>query len=479
VWLFFEVAVRAALARKLGSCALTETMERRPDIGLDSYDRFFPNQDTLPQGGFGNLIALPLQKQSREPGNSVFVDDRLKADILVVTTHSDDESGVIPYLARAVYEEKRRVAVVFTTDGNSGTNDVGRERAAALGAIREIEARRALASFGIDHVWFLANRDLATQDVLVTLGAWRHAASVEELVRLIRLVRPEVVLTFLPAVVAGENNGNHQATGVLATEAFDIAGDPTAFPSQLAAPVQQYESSLENLRHWQPKKLYYFSDAGHAAFMKGKGPRYSIEALSPSQNQIYHRLVARDLLFHETQFGATLAPTLKRDESALLNEWRYDDTGDTDLILIRGKTLVPGPVDADVMAGIVAGPVPFAAHRGYAGSASEPPTLQAHSRVKQGVADIDSAVGQECELKRADLVEHDSSRQQERHDGRESECGNRAGDDWSRVMRRAGAASWPRRGPRWPADSSTACPMSPAPQPGRGRRRRSRPACRG
>jgi hypothetical protein len=52
-------------------------MERRPDIGLESYDRFFPNQDTLPQGGFGNLIALPLQKQPRELSNSVFLDDSL------------------------------------------------------------------------------------------------------------------------------------------------------------------------------------------------------------------------------------------------------------------------------------------------------------------------------------------------------------------------------------------------------------------
>ena len=64
------------LARKLGAHLLTETMERRPDIGLDSYDRFFPNQDTLPPGGFGNLIALPLQKRARDSGNSVFVDER-------------------------------------------------------------------------------------------------------------------------------------------------------------------------------------------------------------------------------------------------------------------------------------------------------------------------------------------------------------------------------------------------------------------
>jgi superfamily II DNA or RNA helicase/very-short-patch-repair endonuclease len=77
VWLFFEEAIPATLARRLGAHILTETMERRPEVGLDSYDRFFPNQDTLPRGGFGNLIALPLQKQARERGNSVFVDDEL------------------------------------------------------------------------------------------------------------------------------------------------------------------------------------------------------------------------------------------------------------------------------------------------------------------------------------------------------------------------------------------------------------------
>lgn len=75
LWFFFEEAIPAQLARKLGAFLLTETMDSRPGIGLDSYDRFFPNQDTLPQGGFGNLIALPLQKSPRELGNSVFLND--------------------------------------------------------------------------------------------------------------------------------------------------------------------------------------------------------------------------------------------------------------------------------------------------------------------------------------------------------------------------------------------------------------------
>jgi superfamily II DNA or RNA helicase/very-short-patch-repair endonuclease len=75
VWLFFTEAAPATLARKLGAFVLTETMERRPELGLASYDRLFPNQDTLPRGGFGNLIALPMQKGPRENGHSVFVDE--------------------------------------------------------------------------------------------------------------------------------------------------------------------------------------------------------------------------------------------------------------------------------------------------------------------------------------------------------------------------------------------------------------------
>lgn len=78
VWMFFESPVTAVLARKMGCALLTQTMERRHQLGLDSYDRFFPNQDTLPKGGFGNLIALPLQWIPRQNGNSLFVDDDLR-----------------------------------------------------------------------------------------------------------------------------------------------------------------------------------------------------------------------------------------------------------------------------------------------------------------------------------------------------------------------------------------------------------------
>ncbi|MHB1688845.1 MAG: TOTE conflict system archaeo-eukaryotic primase domain-containing protein [Ignavibacteriaceae bacterium] len=78
VWFFFEEPISAALARKFGTSLLTYSMNKRHEIKFKSYDRFFPNQDTMPKGGFGNLIALPLQITARKKGNSVFIDEHFK-----------------------------------------------------------------------------------------------------------------------------------------------------------------------------------------------------------------------------------------------------------------------------------------------------------------------------------------------------------------------------------------------------------------
>ena len=74
VWIFFAAPVSAVQARQLGMRLLRQTMDARGDMDLGSYDRFFPNQDFMPKGGFGNLIAAPLQKKCRALGNSEFVD---------------------------------------------------------------------------------------------------------------------------------------------------------------------------------------------------------------------------------------------------------------------------------------------------------------------------------------------------------------------------------------------------------------------
>jgi superfamily II DNA or RNA helicase len=78
LWVFFEEPVSAARARRLGFLLLSSAMEHEHRLPLQSYDRLFPNQDVLPDGGFGNLIALPLQRKAREKGNTLFLDDDLQ-----------------------------------------------------------------------------------------------------------------------------------------------------------------------------------------------------------------------------------------------------------------------------------------------------------------------------------------------------------------------------------------------------------------
>jgi LmbE family N-acetylglucosaminyl deacetylase len=229
-------------------------------------------------------------------------DERMKADILVVVAHPDDEGGVTPYLARAIYDEHKRVAVVFATRGGSGGNDYSREHGPALADIREQEARAACAKLGITNVWFLEGKDTASQNVLNSLANWGHGVNLEALVRIVRLTRPEVIITWLPGIFIGENHGDHQAAGVLATEAFDLANDPTAFPAQVAGATKRLEVYLENLTPWQPKKLYFFSDAEDQKQFDGTGPAYSIKEISPSQKKSYWQLALEAAAPHLTQF---------------------------------------------------------------------------------------------------------------------------------------------------------------------------------
>ncbi|NLV51613.1 MAG: DUF1653 domain-containing protein [Clostridiales bacterium] len=78
-WIFFAENIPAGTARKFGSSLITHAMNRHHELSFKTYDRMIPNQDTLPNGGFGNLIALPLQKMPRDQGNSAFVDENFNA----------------------------------------------------------------------------------------------------------------------------------------------------------------------------------------------------------------------------------------------------------------------------------------------------------------------------------------------------------------------------------------------------------------
>jgi LmbE family N-acetylglucosaminyl deacetylase len=298
-------------------------------------------------GDLASAQAAPPAQTMKGP------DERMKADILVVVAHPDDEGGVTPYLARAIYDEHKRVAVVFATRGGSGGNDYTREHGPALADIREQEARAACARLGITNVWFLDGKDTASQNVLSSLANWGHGANLEALVRIVRLTRPDVIITWLPGVFIGENHGDHQAAGVLATEAFDLANDPTAFPAQVAGATKRLEVYLENLTPWQPKKLYFFSDAEDQKQFTGTGPAYSIKEVSPSQKKPYWQLAMDAATPHLTQFPQV--QEFQRMTEEQLTKFMDDPNNmfwPEPMTLMLGKSWVEGEVGGRVFQGI-------------------------------------------------------------------------------------------------------------------------------
>lgn len=301
-------------------------------------------------------------------------DDRYKADLLLVIAHPDDDVVIGGYLARISLDEHKRVAVIYCTSGDGGGNAVGYEAGASLGQMRIIEARKALASFGIENVWFLGGHDNPGQDVLWSLDSWNHGRALDEIVRLVRLTRADVVMTWLPDYVVGENHDDHQAAGVLATEAFDLAGDPTKFSEQVTAPRNRVGmmNMTEGLHPWQPQKLYFFSDAfeefgpywhdsqdlspWRKNFTEKRGPTYLTAVVSPSRHESYAKLTAEQQRFYLTQEGY-----LGKEALAANNFKGFEYP----LHFIFGKSVVGGSITGDVFENVTSGPVPFARVQGF------------------------------------------------------------------------------------------------------------------
>lgn len=313
----------------------------------------------LPTLGVLIFSSISTIARAQGPARVPQADERYKVDILLVVAHPDDEGAATPYLARAI-DEGKRVAVAYGTRGSSGANEAGAEQATALGDIREIEARRANAVLGIDEVWFLGGKDTASQDVLQSLANWGHGMALENLMRIVRLTRPEVILTFLPGTFIGEDHGDHQAAGVLATEAFDLAGDPTVFPEQVSAPLRRLEPYLENLRPWQTKKIYYFPDADKEEIFRDKGPKYSVKEISKSAKQAYWRVALESFRRHETQAKGFIDSLAKMDEAQIEKMATSDGFWSSGISFVLGKSLVGGNVTGDVFEGITPGAIPFA-----------------------------------------------------------------------------------------------------------------------
>lgn len=306
------------------------------------------------------LFVAPLTAQSPKTQPVAQPDERLKADLLLVVAHPDDETGVSAYLAKLL-DQHKRVAAVYLTRGEAGHNNMGPERATSLGAVREMELRHAMTKLGVENVWFLDGLDTPSQNVLQSLGRWHHGAALEEVVRMVRLTRPEVIVTWLPAVFIGENHGDHQAAGVLATEAFDIAGDPAVFPAQFAAPVRTNETVLEGLRPWQAKKIYYYSDAQESDPFKGSGPLLSVSEISPVRKIPYALIAMQCFGFHLTQYRNYIETFDKLDEPGQLAKAKADWSDPIQLTF--GKSNVGGAPTDDVFAGITPAPIKYVPHQ--------------------------------------------------------------------------------------------------------------------
>lgn len=275
-------------------------------------------------------------------------DLRFKTDILLIVAHPDDETAIASYLARAIFDEQKRVTVIYGNRGNGGGNSNGNEQATAMSAVREIEARKACALLGIQNVWFLDGVDTPGQDVFHSLQRWQHGKILEQVIRLIRLTRPEVIITWMPHYVAGENHGDHQAAAVITVEAFDLAGNPTVFPAQVTPARERTDINnfTEGLLPWQPKKLYFFSDVAHP--IKADGPLYEMTAISPSKKVPYYRLAAELHTCHLTQGDVSdiAIQALSTGDFESFIQWL------SPYRLIFGKSVVPCHPDGEVFEGI-------------------------------------------------------------------------------------------------------------------------------
>jgi LmbE family N-acetylglucosaminyl deacetylase len=320
------------------------------------------------------FVLSTLRVTAQQAPELLRPDSRYKADLLVVVAHEDDEVMIAGYLAKLAQDEHKRIAVVYVTNGDAGGNAVGNEAGAALGQLRQMEARRGLASLGIENAWFLNQHDTPNQNVLFSLDHWDHGQVLGALVRLVRITRPDVVMTWLPDPVAGENHADHQAAGVVAIEAFDAAADETKFAEQMSPAKDRtgMANLTEGLLPWQPQKLYFFTDAFEvftpywhdkgelSPYRKNLGegtvPSVDMKAISPTRHLSYAQIAADEQTYYLTQEGQLGVDAMKAKN---FEHFEYP------VKLIFGKSLVGGSVTGDVFEAVKAGGVEFGKVRGY------------------------------------------------------------------------------------------------------------------
>ena len=274
--------------------------------------------DPRPPATATNRLATPILQELRA--------FRELGSVLYVAAHPDDENTqLITYLARG---RGYRTGYLSLTRGDGGQNESGPEFGEKLGLARTWELLAARQLDG-GHQFFTRALDFGySKDVNETLRIWDRQQVLADVVRVIRQFRPDVVITrFSPT--PRSTHGHHTASSVLALEAFKLAGDPTAFPEQLAP--------SSGLTPWQPKRILhnntpYNSQLNANSPLYAKALKLEVAGTDPGSGEAFGAIANRSRAMHITQGFGSLATAQVRSSRLETFELLAGDRAATDLL---------------------------------------------------------------------------------------------------------------------------------------------------
>jgi LmbE family N-acetylglucosaminyl deacetylase len=236
----------------------------------------------------GALVAAAALASAAEPPSGAAIQQDLRrfgvyATVLHVAAHPDDENrGLLAYLSRG---RNYRTGYLSITRGDGGQNEIGPEFGERLGLARTQELLAGRSYDGARQFFTRALDFGYSKSMAEALAIWDRPQVLGDVVRVIRTFRPDVIITRFAPVAQPGNHGHHNASALLALEAFKLAGDPTAYPEQLA----------EGLTPWQPTRILQNG---------GGGLTIAADATDPVTGDTMQAIAARSSAQHKTQFGS-------------------------------------------------------------------------------------------------------------------------------------------------------------------------------
>ncbi len=245
---------------------------------------------------------ISAQRPPEQPDASKILHEMQKLNVLgsvlYIVAHPDDENTrLIAWLANG---KKVRTGNLSLTRGDGGQNLIGPELGDALGIIRTQELLEARRIDGGEQFFTRAVDFGYSKSAKESFEKWGHDEVLSDVVRVIRMFRPDIIITrFPPTREAG--HGHHEASAILAAEAFDMAGDPKAFPEQLR----------QGLEVWQPRRLFFNGSTwwkkNLAEIAKPDSGWYTVDVggYDPLLGLSYTEIAGRSRSMHKSQgFGA-------------------------------------------------------------------------------------------------------------------------------------------------------------------------------